>query len=78
MDVLNHFTDAHGLSLDKMFPVYITGEVPPPQVDGHSPWFTLTTATPTLKQRMFPEFFDFELGQEYVLREEEPREPEHL
>ena len=77
MDVLNHFTPAHVLSLDKMFPVFITGEVPSPQVDGRSSWFTLTVTTPTLKQRMFPEFFDPELGQEYVLWEES-RDPEHL
>ena len=77
LDVLNHFTPAHGLSLDKMLPVYITGEVPPPQVDGHSSWFTLTVTTQTLKQRLFSEFFDFEMGQTYVLRED-PRDPEHL
>ncbi len=70
-------TPVHGLSLDKMFPVYITGEVPSPQVDGHSPWFTLTETTPTLKERLFPEFFESEMGQEYVLWEE-PQDPDHL
>jgi hypothetical protein len=59
-----------------MFPEYITGEIPPPQINGHSPWFTLTDTTPTLKRLFFPKFFDSEMGQTYVL-EEEVRDPEH-
>jgi hypothetical protein len=37
-------------------------------------WFILTAATATLKQKLFPKFFDSEMGQEYALREK-PREP---
>jgi hypothetical protein len=59
-----------------MYPVYIPGEVAPPAF-GQSIWFTLTTATPTLKELLFPKFFDSEMGQDYALSEE-PRDQEHL
>jgi hypothetical protein len=58
-----------------MYPVYLTGEVPPPIIGG-STWFTLTAATLRLKQLLFPMFLDSDMGQEYALTEE-PRDPEH-
>jgi len=36
-----------------MYPVYMTGEIPPP-LDEDS----LTEVTPTLKRQLFPNFFD--------------------
>ena len=41
LNVLNQFTPVHGLSQDRMFPVYITREVPHPPIYRHSPWFTV-------------------------------------
>ena len=40
--------------------------------DGESMWFTLTSATPTLKRLLFPNFFDSEMGHEYTLRDPWP------
>ena len=75
VDVLTQFTNFHNFSQGNMYPVYLTGDVPPP-IAQESTWFTLTTATPTLKQHLFPNFFDSEMGSQYTLTEE-PRDPEH-
>ncbi len=53
VDVLTQFTNFHSFSQGNMYPVYLTGDVPPP-ITPESTWFTLTTATPTLKQHLFP------------------------
>jgi len=55
-----------------VYPVYLAGQVLP-AINGLSPWFSLTAATPTLKGKLFPDFFDSEMGSAYTLREE-PRD----
>ena len=55
-----------------VYPVYLEGQVLP-AINGLSPWFSLTAATPTLKSKLFPDFFDSEMGSAYTLREE-PRD----
>jgi hypothetical protein len=55
-----------------VYPVYLTGQVLPP-IHEHSHWFTLTAATPTLKGKLFSDFFDSEMGSGYTLTEE-PRD----
>ena len=72
VDVMTQISPAHKLSPDSMYPVYIPGEVAPPAF-GQSIWFTLTVVTPTLKELLFPKFFDSEMGQDYTLSEE-PRD----
>ena len=54
------------------YPVYLEGQVLP-AIHGHSPWFSLTAASPTLKGKLFPDFFDSEMGSAYKLTEE-PRD----
>jgi hypothetical protein len=54
------------------YPVYLEGQVLP-AIHGHSPWFLLTAASPTLKDKLFPDFFDSEMGSAYKLTEE-PRD----
>jgi len=55
-----------------VYPVYLEGQVLP-AIHGHSPWFSLTAASPTLKGKLFPDFFDSEMGSVYKLKEE-PRD----
>jgi hypothetical protein len=55
-----------------VYPVYLEGQVLP-AIHGHSPWFSLTAASPTLKGKLFPDFFDSEMGSAYKLTEE-PRD----
>jgi hypothetical protein len=78
VDVLTHHAPDNSFSDDKMYPVYLIGEVSPP-INGYSLWFTLTVVTPTLKRLLFPNFFDSEMGQRVrrVAFGEEPRDPEH-
>jgi hypothetical protein len=74
VDVMKHTPD-NLYSDGNVYPVYLTGQVPPP-INGYSPRFTLTAATPALKRLFFPNFSDSEIGHEYPLGEE-PRDPEH-
>ena len=69
---LSHHTRDSLYSDGNVYPVYLTGQVLPP-IHGLSPWFTLTAATPTLKGKLFPDFFDSEMGSGYTLAEE-PRD----
>ena len=75
VDVINHNTPDTSYTDGHVYPVYLTGQVPPP-LDDESLYFTLTTASPTLKRLIFPNFLDSEMGHDYVL-EEETRDPEH-
>ncbi len=52
-----------------VYPVYLEGQALP-ATHGHSPWFSLTAASPTLKGKLFPDFFDSEMGSTYKLKEE--------
>ena len=70
LDVLNRFTPAHTFATGHVYPVYITGEVPPPD---NTLRFTLTVASHALKQLLFPNFFDSEMGQQYVKGSTSPR-----
>jgi len=77
VEALTLHSSAHTLSQDHTYPVYISGEVAPPASDFRELWFTLTGAPPALKERLFPKFFDSEMGKDYALSEE-TRDPEHL
>jgi hypothetical protein len=55
-----------------VYPVYLERQALP-AIHGHSPWFSLTAASPTLKGKLFPDFFDSEMGSVYKLKEE-PRD----
>jgi hypothetical protein len=55
-----------------VYPVYLEGQTLP-AIHGHSPWFSLTAASPTLKGKLFPDFFDSEMGSAYKLKED-PRD----
>ena len=75
VDVISHNTPDNSYSDGNVYPVYLIGQVPPP-LNGFVLWFTLTAASPTLERLLFPNFFDSEMGHDYVL-EEDPRDPEH-
>ena len=73
VDTLTELTTSHSFSQGSMYPVYLPGDVNP--VITQSIYFRLTAATPALKQVLFPEFLDSEMGTQYTLSEE-PRDPE--
>jgi hypothetical protein len=76
-DVQKTYAPAHSFLVGSMHGVRVGEEVPHSVATQHGLLFTLTRATPTLKENVFPDFYESEQGPDYADGlTEEPRDPE--